>query len=114
MRPPFGIAAVVLIALPALAIAAGDTEAATTDASSGAALFQERCGGCHLESGFGTRVLSRRVPEGQAALEHRTGLTPEYVRVAVRRGIGSMPQIRQAELPDEELARIAAYLGASK
>jgi mono/diheme cytochrome c family protein len=78
--------------------------------SAGAALFVEKCGLCHLEGGFGTRVLSRRVPEGQALLQARQNLPAAYVTAVVRRGIGSMPQIRPAELGDEQLAMIARYL----
>lgn len=77
---------------------------------SGRELFQQRCAACHDERGFGTRVLSRRVPEGQAELEKREGLVAPYIIAVVRRGIGSMPQIRQAELSDEGLALIAEYL----
>ena len=77
-------------------------------------LFVERCGGCHLEGGFGTRVLARRVPEGEALLEKRANLPPVLVEAAVRNGVGSMPQIRAAELTDEQLERIAAYLGETR
>lgn len=78
--------------------------------SRGQALFAQRCGGCHLEGGFGTRVLSRRVPEGQARLEDREILPAGLTIAVVRGGIGSMPQIRAAELGDADLAAIAAYL----
>ena len=115
MRGTYGAAALTFAVLPILVFAAvGADAAAPADGNADAALFRDRCGGCHLENGFGTRVLARRVPEGQAELEHRTGLTPAFVTLAVRRGIGSMPQIRAAELPDDQLARIAAYLGAKK
>lgn len=77
---------------------------------SGQALFIDRCGGCHLEGGFGTRVLQRRVPQGQAELEKRDELPAAFTKVVVRRGIGSMPQIRAAELSDADLQAIAAYL----
>jgi len=113
MRIAHAIAAVSLVALPALAVAASDTGTAPAERA-GEAQFRERCGGCHLADGFGTRVLERRVPDGQAELERRAGLTSQYITLAVRRGIGSMPAIREAELPDEELTEIAAYLGANK
>ena len=79
-------------------------------AQSGQELFLDRCGGCHLEGGFGTRVLARRVPEGQAELEKRDVLPAALTTLVVRRGLGSMPQIREAELSDADLAAIAAYL----
>lgn len=88
-------------------LAAAPTEEAATD---GRLRYEQRCGGCHLEGGFGTRVLARRVPEGQAMLEQREVLPAAFVTLVVRRGLGSMPQIREAELSDADLAAIAAYL----
>ena len=85
-------------------------KAEASDTNSGRALFLERCGGCHLEGGFGTRVLSRRVPEGQAELQKREMLPAALTKLVVRRGIGSMPQIRAAELSDADLQAIADYL----
>lgn len=98
-----------IIASLALGAAAVAQDAPATQ-SSGEALFVEKCGLCHLEGGFGTRVLSRRVPEGQALLQNRETLPAAYTTLVVRRGIGSMPQIRAAELGDTELAAIARYL----
>ncbi|MEN7535635.1 c-type cytochrome [Aurantiacibacter flavus] len=107
------MSALAIRSLPVLALVgalslAHAAEPATTP--QGQELFRERCGGCHLEGGFGTRVLSRRVPEGQAELEKRTMLPAALTTMVVRRGLGSMPQIREAELSDAELAAIAAYL----
>lgn len=95
-----------VLAAASAAVSARGEEAVST----GEQLFQQRCAACHDERGFGTRVLSRRVPEGQARLEDRRNLTSPYVTAIVRNGIGSMPQIREAELSADELARIAAYL----
>lgn len=99
--------ALALVALAAPAVLAEDTAAAP---AAGAALFTEKCGLCHLAGGFGTRVLQRRVPEGQALLQDREALPAAYTVAVVRRGIGSMPQIRAAELSDAQLAAIATYL----
>lgn len=77
---------------------------------SGKELFQANCASCHNEKGFGTRILARRVPEGQATLEARKKLSASFVKMVVRRGIGSMPQIRKAELGDQDLDAIAKYL----
>ena len=100
----FGLVA--SLALGAAAVA----QDANVAAPSGQALFVEKCGLCHLEGGFGTRVLSRRVPQGQALLQDRENLPAAYVTAVVRRGIGSMPQIRPAELSDAQLGAIARYL----
>ena len=83
---------------------------APAPAPSGQQLFTEKCGGCHLEGGFGTRVLARRVPAGEAKLEDRTVLPAALTIAVVRNGVGSMPQIREAELGNADLAAIAAYL----
>jgi mono/diheme cytochrome c family protein len=106
-----------LLALGAIVLAGAalSAEAQTaSDPARGHALYVERCGGCHLEGGFGTRVLERRVPEGEAALEERGDLQPAFVMAVVRNGLGSMPQIREAELDDADLAAIAAYLGEGR
>ena len=89
------------------ALASGDDSA---QLPGGRELFVAQCGGCHLEGGFGTRVLARRVPVGQAMLERREELPRELVRLAVRHGVGVMPQIRRTELSDRDLDRIARYL----
>ena len=47
---------------------------------------------------------------GQALLQDRENLPAAYVTAVVRRGIGSMPQIRPAELSDAQLGAIARYL----
>ena len=107
--------------LPALLIAAGllwlpsgAGVAAPAGPQRGEVLFRSQCGGCHLENGFGTRILARRTPEGQAPLERREGLDARFVTRIVRSGIGSMPQIRRAELSDRDLEAIARYLEAGE
>lgn len=98
-----------ILATPAIVLAASAVRA-SDPAPSGRDQFRQTCGGCHLTGGFGTRVLARRVPEGQAELEQREALNADYVRLVVRKGMGSMPQIRRTELPDAQLDAIARYL----
>ncbi len=103
--------ALVMASLPLVALAGALSLARAAEGGpSGQDLFRERCGACHLEGGFGTRVLSRRVPEGQAELEKREILPAALTMAVVRQGIGSMPQIREAELSDADLQAIADYL----
>lgn len=103
------------LALAAATIALGAALAhAAPPAPDGAALFRKECGGCHLEQGFGTRQLARRVGPEQALLEKRTDLQADYVAAAVRHGIGAMPMIRAAELDDARLAAIGRYLAREK
>lgn len=93
---------------------AAASAAADESEAPGRILYEERCGGCHMEGGFGTRVLARRVSDGQAELTDREILPVALTTAVVRRGIGSMPQIRQAELDDAQLAAIARYLDKSQ
>jgi mono/diheme cytochrome c family protein len=79
-------------------------------AQNGERLFLRRCGVCHLEGGMGTQILARRVPAGQAKLQDRIGLTPDFVIRTARTGMGAMPRISRVEATDAELAAIAAYL----
>lgn len=104
-----GLVALGLVASLAVGAAAMAQDAPAA-APTGEALFVEKCGLCHLEGGFGTRVLSRRAPQGQALLQDRESLPAAFTTLVVRRGIGSMPQIRAAELSDGQLAAIARYL----
>lgn len=106
MRGLVSLGLLASLALGAAAVA----QDAPAPASAGEALFVQKCGLCHLEGGFGTRVLSRRVPQGQALLQDRETLPAAFTTLVVRRGLGSMPQIRAAELDDAQLAAIARYL----
>lgn len=107
----------ILLIVPALVLASGAAlwaKAPAPAADNGALQFRQRCAGCHGDTGWATRVLSRRVTKGQGALESRTDLNPDFVRIAVRSGVGMMPAIRKAELPDAELAAIGGYLSKRK
>ena len=110
----------IFAAVPCVAFAAvvsspvAFAEDAAPPVVSGEALFVEKCGLCHLEGGFGTRVLQRRVPEGQALLQDRQSLPAAFTSTVIRQGIGSMPQFRESELSDVQVAAIAAYLEGPK
>ena len=101
-------------ALILMAMAIWSAPLGAQQGDAGQQAFREHCGGCHLEDGWASRVLARRVPAGEAALEKRTTLPAAYVEMVVRRGIGSMPQLRRAELDDATLKSIAAYLERKK
>jgi hypothetical protein len=45
-----------------------------------------------------------------AALEDRSDLTPELIRVVVRKGTAIMPPTRKTEVPDPDLEALIAYL----
>jgi mono/diheme cytochrome c family protein len=104
--------AIITASLAAVAALSGPAQA--SPAVSGRQAFEARCSGCHSESGWATRVLKRRLPGDQAVLAKRTGLTTAFVKVVVRHGTGSMPQIRKAEVDDATLDAIAKYLEGPK
>jgi cytochrome c5 len=74
------------------------------------ALFVQKCSMCHREMGMGTVILARRQPADRAILERREDLTPEYIRIAVRSGLGNMPRIPRGEVSDEQLDAIIRHL----
>jgi mono/diheme cytochrome c family protein len=76
----------------------------------GKALFNARCGYCHLAGGTGTLMLGRRLGKDKALLASRTDLSVEYIKKITRVGINSMPPHTRIEVPDSELDSIAAYL----
>ncbi len=91
----------------------------------GKAVFDARCGACHgpiakdMRPGMppmaGTQALKAKYKgEKPELLEQRTDLKPEIVRNFVRRGSGFMPAFRPTELPDQDLAAVAAYLSRGK
>ena len=76
----------------------------------GKSLYRQRCDICHQERGFGTAILARRVGAARSLLEKRADLNPNYIRLAVRQGIGSMPRFTKVELTEDELQAIIQYL----
>ena len=105
--------AAVLALAAMLALWAAPPVAAAADAgtaASGRDLFLAKCGKCHLEGGTGTFMLGRRLGKDKALLQERTDLNPTYIHRAVRHGVNSMPWFTPVELPDADLAAIAAYL----
>ncbi len=103
----------------------GAAAAQAQDASGvqrGNAKFQRTCAPCH---GAGPGSDGRATLPGTDALqlkykgslpsllEARTDLTPEVLRVYLRRGSWSMPPFRKTELTDAEIKDIAAYLATS-
>jgi mono/diheme cytochrome c family protein len=88
----------------------------------GNARFQYMCAPCH---GAGIGDDGRALLPGTdalrikyqgalpALLEERTDLTPELLRIYVRRGTWSMPGFRPTEITNAEIEDIAAYLAES-
>jgi mono/diheme cytochrome c family protein len=86
------------------------SEASARKMVEGKALFQARCGYCHLSGGTGTLMLGRRLGKDKALLAARADLSAEYIKKITRVGINSMPPHTRIEVPDSELDLIAAYL----
>ncbi|HZF28271.1 MAG TPA: cytochrome c [Gammaproteobacteria bacterium] len=85
-----------------------------TPVERGAAVFNNWCSPCHSrgpQNAPGTASLQfkyqGKVP---AALEDRTDLTIDLVKLFVRTGVATMPQFRKTEVGDADLETLAAYL----
>lgn len=101
------LSAVAALAAPRVQAAADPTPATLADPE---ALFNARCGVCHLAGGGGTWMLERRLGKAQSLLARRSDLQPAYVRYVARFGLRAMPRFTRVELPDAELDAIAAWL----
>jgi mono/diheme cytochrome c family protein len=112
-----------MFAVLSLAAAPGLTRAQEiASVQAGKAQFQHWCAPCH---GRGPGDDGRRMLPGTealfvkykgtqpGALEDRSNLPLEVLRVFVRRGAWSMPAFRKTEVSDAELAAIAAYIAES-
>lgn len=104
------VALALLAGAASLASPAFAADASDPRIERGRAAFAHRCSMCHREGGTGTFILARRLGAGQALLEKRTDLAPEYVRYVVRWGLVNMPRISRVELPDPDLDAVVAYL----
>ena len=81
----------------------------------GKALYEDRCGACHLAGGMGANLLTKQrlaLGEGpeRGLLVNRDDLTASYVELVVRNGKMAMPPLSRVEVTDAELDSIAAYL----
>jgi mono/diheme cytochrome c family protein len=98
---------------PALLLAAPATHApAASVRPPGGKVFDKWCGDCHATPGGpGSMALQRKYKGAlPAILEQRSDLPPEYVTVAVRRGVSFMPSFRKTEISDADLVLVADYL----
>jgi (+)-pinoresinol hydroxylase len=83
--------------------------------SAGGKIFDKWCRDCHTAGGPGSRALQRRYQGAVPAdLEQRNNLSPEYVKLVVRRGMSFMPTFRKTEISDADLALVADYLTPSQ
>lgn len=79
----------------------------------GNALYQYWCATCH-GAGPGhpgtTALAAKYKGKAPGLLEERSDLTPQAVKLFVRRGTSIMPFFRKTEVSDTELDAIADYL----
>ena len=77
-------------------------------------MFNNWCSACHSrgpQNAPGTTSLQMKYQGSvPAALEDRQDLTAEVVKVFVRNGVATMPQLRKTEVSDADLEALAAYL----
>lgn len=104
----------------ALGLVAASAAASAADAPTlahGKEVFAKWCAPCH-DAGTaypGTVALETKY-QGKlpGALEQRTDLVPDFVKVMVRNGISVMPFFRKTEITDADLDALAAYLSEPK
>lgn len=83
-------------------------------ADAGKQVFDRWCAACHAPGPRppGTMALQAKYGgQPPAALEQRTDLTPDVVKLFVRQGVSIMPTFRKTEITDAELNALADYLG---
>ena len=79
----------------------------------GKTLFEMKCGLCHIGNAPGTISLKERYGSpDKALLAQRTDLQSSYVKAVVRTGVGIMPPFTRVDLTDQQLDRVADYLGS--
>lgn len=82
----------------------------------GRQVFSKWCLPCHGPGNHtpGTMALYFKY-NGQEhpLLEHRVGMSSDYLKVMVRKGVSVMPSFRQTEISDQDIEAMAAYLKTS-
>ena len=102
----------------ALALVALAPAAIAAEPVSGERVYQRWCVHCHAagRGNPGTQSLQTKyrsvTPAVPAVLLDRTDLTPEFVSLAVRQGVLSMPPFRKTEITDTELAALAKWMAS--
>jgi (+)-pinoresinol hydroxylase len=92
--------------------------ASAADAPSGEAVWKRWCVHCHStgRGNPGTESLAVKYrgsnPAKPAALLERTDMTPDFIKLALRQGVLSMPPFRKTEITDAELAALATWLAS--
>jgi len=98
-----------LFSIPAFAQSAATLER-------GKQVFDTWCGICHgVPANPGDMVGTQRLETRYQGvvpglLEERTNLTPAFIEVVVREGMGMMPFFRRVEVGDSDLDALSAYL----
>jgi (+)-pinoresinol hydroxylase len=102
----------IMIALSLLSLA---PFASAAEPPAGEAVYKRWCVHCHSagRGNPGTESLQVKYKgTPPAVLLDRTDLTPEFVKLAVRQGVLSMPPFRKTEITDAELAAMATWLAS--
>lgn len=92
---------------------AGSVWAAGELETQGREVFAHWCEPCHGDGPTfpGTTALRAKY-EGkiEPVLSKRGDLTPDFIKVNVRKGVSVMPFFRKTEISDQDLEALAAYL----
>jgi len=98
-------------------LSAGALAADAPNARHGKEVFDKWCTPCHASGpGYPGTIALAALYKGAkpAALEDRKDLTPDVVKMFVRRGVSVMPFFRKTEISDAELDALAAYLAKKR
>jgi mono/diheme cytochrome c family protein len=105
------------VALMATDAAAAQAKAPPPDLEHGRQVFQTWCAACHAAGPGhpGSDALQVKYHgEKPAVLEERRDLTPEQVRIFVRKGVSVMPFFRKTEISDADLDALGAWIARKK
>ena len=89
--------------------------AAAAEADPGEKVYQRWCVHCHSagRGNPGTQSLQTKYKGSvPAVLLERTDLTAQFVTLAVRQGVMSMPPFRKTEITDTELTALSKWLAS--
>lgn len=103
------------IFMASLTLLGPGTSAVAAGGDPGEQVYKRWCVHCHAagRGNPGTASLQTKYRnEKPAVLLDRTDMTPEFVTLAVRQGVMSMPPFRKTEITDTELAALSKWLAS--
>lgn len=86
--------------------------ACVAEQEKGREVYLKWCAPCHMDSPFAPATIRLKHTRGEAlaVLEKRNDLSPDYIRILVRKGVNGMPLFRKTEISDQQLEELVNYL----